>query len=249
MKRIPQDDLRINLTGLRRDLLYAIAKKLHVPDFRRQKRSELIHAILTNYSDDRIRDALQMSRRDKFHNIVFGGQVIAAIAAVVLLYVHFLKPYIDREKIDCSQNWGIQASGDLRRFFHHVVYLQNTGRLDMDNVQVRIGPAGETVEVNCNELIKVLPSHLRFSCRKEEQYIYLSIDQKVPPRQPIFIRFRYPYNQIEEFSTLPNIYQVNTSKGVYESCGEPPKNWGNIRVSGMEAPLLGNEIVRLSKKE
>lgn len=248
MKRIPHDDLRNNLEGLTRDLLYDIAKKLHVPGFRRQKRSELIHTILQNYNNDRVLDALQMGRRDKFRHIVFGGQVIAVIAAIGLLYVHFLKPYIYREKIDCSQNWGVLASGDLGRFYHHVVYLQNAGRLDVDNVQVRIGPVGEKVMENCGELVNILPSHLRFSCRKEEQYIYLSIEQKLPPRQPVFIRFRYPYNQIEEFSTLPNIYQVNTSKGVYASCGEPPKNWGKIRVSGTEAPLLGNEIVRLSKK-
>jgi hypothetical protein len=249
VKRIPGDDLRKNLVGLTRDSLYDIAKKLHVPGFWRQRRSELIHNILAKYSGDRIRDALQVGRRDKFHNIVFGGQVIGAIAVIVLLYGHFLKPYADREKIDCSQNWGILASGDLGRFHHHVVYLQNAGRVDMENVQVRIGPTGEEVKENCDELINILPSHLRFSCRKEEPYIYLSIDQKLPPRQPVFIRFKYPYNQIEYFSTLPNIDQVNTSKGVYESCGEPPKNWGRIRVSGMEAPLLGNEIVRLSIKE
>jgi hypothetical protein len=220
-----------------------------VPGFRRQKPSELIHNIITHYSDEKIQDALQIGRRDKYRNIVFGAQVIGAIAAIGLLYFHFLKPYIYREKIDCSQNWGIQASGDLKRFFHHIVYLQNSGRLDVNNVQVLIGPAGAKGKENCDELIKILPAHIRFSCRKDEQYIYLSLEQKLPPRQPIFIRFIYPYNQIEEFSPLPNISQVNTGKGVYDGCGEPPINWGNIRVSGMEAPLLGNKIVRLSNKE
>lgn len=249
MKRISRNDLRHNLEGLNRDQLYIIAKKLHVPGFRRQKRSELINNMLTNYSNDKIQDAWQIGGRDKYRNIVWAAQVIAAIAAIGLLYVHFLKPYIYREKIDCSQNWGIQASGDRKRFLHHIIYLQNSGRLDVDTVQVRIGPTGEKLKVNCDELIKITPPHIRFSCRKEEPYIYLSLEQKLPPHQPIFIRFRYPYNQVEEFTILPNIYQVKTSTGVYEGCGGPPINWGNLRVSGMEPALLGNEIVRLSKKE
>ena len=79
-------DYRTKLSGLRRDDLNIIAKKLKIKNYRRGNKEQLINSILSTNNPEQIKKVISVSFWDRYHNHIYGiTSVIGLIIAIISL--------------------------------------------------------------------------------------------------------------------------------------------------------------------